>query len=159
MTLIPKVGILMGSQSDKVQMEKATQVLKDFDVPFEMKVLSAHRVPTHVAKYAQEAERRGLQVLIGGAGMAAHLAGTLAAHSTLPVIGVPLSSAAGLGGADALYATVQMPKGVPVATVAIDGAANAAFLAIQILSLQDKTLAQKFKKYREDQAKKILEDV
>lgn len=158
MTLIPKVGILMGSQSDKNMMEKAAQVLKDFDVPFEMKVLSAHRVPTHVAKYAQEAEKRGIQVLIGGAGMAAHLAGTLAAHSTLPVIGVPLSSVAGLGGADALYATVQMPKGVPVATVAIDGAANAAFLAIQILSLQDKPLAQKFKKYREDQVKKILED-
>lgn len=149
-----QVGILMGSQSDLSKMEKAAEVLKVFEVPHEMMVLSAHRLPDRVAEYAVSAEGRGLQVLIGGAGMANHLAGALAAHCTLPVIGVPLSGSA-LNGADALYATVQMPKGVPVATVAIDGAANAAYLAVEILSLQDAGLRAKLKKHRADERAKL----
>ncbi len=151
-----KVAILMGSQSDMAVMQKAADVLKEFGVEHEIKVLSAHRLPDHVAEYAKKAKERGIQVLIGGAGMAAHLCGALAAHSTLPVIGVPLTSQAGMGGVDALYSTVQMPKGVPVATVAIDGAANAAFLAIQILSLSDDSLAKKFQTYRKAEQEKLL---
>lgn len=151
-----KVAILMGSQSDMAVMQKAADVLKEFGVSHEMKVLSAHRLPDQVAEYAKKAKERGIQVLIGGAGMAAHLCGALAAHSTLPVIGVPLTSQAGMGGVDALYATVQMPKGVPVATVAIDGAANAAFLAIQILSLSDENLSKKFQAYRKAEQEKLL---
>lgn len=151
-----RVAILMGSQSDMSVMQKAADVLKEFGVPHEMKVLSAHRLPDQVAEYAKKAKERGIQVLIGGAGMAAHLCGALAAHSTLPVIGVPLTSQTGIGGVDALYATVQMPKGVPVATVAIDGAANAAFLAIQILGLSDESLAKKFQAYRKAEQEKLL---
>ena len=151
-----KVAILMGSQSDMAVMQKAADVLKEFGVSHEMKVLSAHRLPDHVAEYAKKAKERGVQILIGGAGMAAHLCGALAAHSTLPVIGVPLTSQPGMGGQDALFATVQMPKGVPVATVAIDGAANAAFLAIQILSLADESLAKKFQAYRKAEQEKLL---
>src|SRR5688572_24095340 len=124
----PWVGILMGSDSDKPVMEKAAKVLSEFGIPFEFKVLSAHRLPDAVAEYSITAESRGIEVLIAGAGMAAHLAGALAANTTLPVIGVPLASGS-LNGLDALLATVQMPSGVPVATVAIDGAANAAYLS------------------------------
>jgi len=119
------VGILMGSDSDLPVMEKAAEVLKRLGVPSEMEILSAHRLPEKTAGYAKTARDRGLEVLIAGAGMAAHLAGVLASHTTLPVIGVPLKSGA-LNGVDALYATVQMPSGIPVATVAIDGAINAA---------------------------------
>ena len=149
-----QVGILMGSQSDWAKMEKAAEVLKEFDVPFEMMVLSAHRLPDRVAEYARQAEARGLQILIAGAGMANHLAGALAANSTLPVIGVPLSGSA-LNGVDALYATVQMPKGVPVATVAIDGAANAAYLAVEILALQDEPLRARLKAHRQAERAKL----
>lgn len=149
-----KVAILMGSQSDLSKMEKAEEVLKGFKVPCERHVLSAHRLPDRVAEYAKQAEERGLQVIIAGAGMANHLAGTVAAHCTLPVIGVPLSGSA-LNGADALYATVQMPRGVPVATVAIDGAANAAYLAVEILSLNDEALRARLKKHRADERAKL----
>lgn len=152
----PKVAILMGSKSDMPVMTKASDVLKEFGIEHEMKVLSAHRLPTHVAEYATTAKSRGIEVLIGGAGMAAHLCGALAAHSTLPVIGVPLTSQVGLGGLDALLSTVQMPKGVPVATVAVDGAANAAFIAIQILALGDKEIAKKYDAYRKKQQDELL---
>ena len=148
------VAILMGSQTDLPKMEKAAEILKQFGVPHEMKVLSAHRLPDKVAEFAKTAEERGIRVLIAGAGMANHLAGALAANTTLPVIGVPLTGSA-LNGQDALYATVQMPKGVPVATVAIDGAANAGFLAVEILSLSDKTLSEKLKAHRKAEREKL----
>lgn len=146
--------ILMGSQSDMAKMEKAAEVLKAFGVPHEVKVLSAHRLPDKVAEFAKTAEQNGIRVLIAGAGMANHLAGALAANTTLPVIGVPLTGSA-LNGQDALYATVQMPKGVPVATVAIDGAANAAYLAVEILALSDKALADKLKAHRKAEREKL----
>ncbi len=149
-----RVGILMGSESDLSKMEKAAEVLKQFGVPHEMKVISAHRLPDRVAEYASSAEKRGIQVLIAGAGMANHLAGTLAARTTLPVIGVPLSGSA-LSGVDALYSTVQMPKGIPVATVAVDLAANAAFLAVEILALGDAKLGRKLKQYRQAERKRL----
>ena len=136
----PKVGILMGSESDLDKMQQASQVLEEMEVAYEMNILSAHRVPDLTAEYALSARKRGLEVIICGAGMAAHLAGAVAAQTTLPVIGVPLASGA-LSGVDALYATVQMPSGVPVATVAIDGAGNAGYLACQILAIWDEKLA------------------
>lgn len=148
------VAILMGSQSDMAKMEKAAEVLKQFEVPHEVKILSAHRLPDKVAEYAKTAEGNGIRVLIAGAGMANHLAGALAANTTLPVIGVPLTGSA-LNGQDALYATVQMPKGVPVATVTIDGAANAGFLAVEILALSDKALAKKLKAHRKAEREKL----
>src|SRR3989338_6789421 len=125
MTAKPSIGILMGSESDRPVMEKAAKVLEEFGVSFEFRAISAHRLPDEVAGYAIREESRGLEVLIAGAGMAAHLAGALASNTTLPVIGVPLTSGS-LGGLDALLSTVQMPPGVPVATVAVDGAQNAA---------------------------------
>ncbi|HMK76126.1 MAG TPA: 5-(carboxyamino)imidazole ribonucleotide mutase [Thermodesulfobacteriota bacterium] len=140
----PLVGILMGSESDLPIMEKAAEVLKEMGIPYEVEIRSAHRLPEKTALYAKTARKRGIEVLIAGAGMAAHLAGALASHTTLPVIGVPIKSGA-LDGADALYSTVQMPPGVPVATVGIDGAKNAAYLASEILSIKyseiDKRLA------------------
>ena len=148
------VAILMGSQTDLPKMEKAAEILKSFGVPHEMKVLSAHRLPDKVAEYAKGAQGRGTRVLIAGAGMANHLAGALAANTTLPVIGVPLTGSA-LNGADALYSTVQMPRGVPVATVAIDGAANAAFLAVEILALSDAGLREKLEAYRSSERAKL----
>ncbi|MBI3292199.1 MAG: 5-(carboxyamino)imidazole ribonucleotide mutase [Elusimicrobia bacterium] len=150
----PRVGILVGSQSDLPKMEKAADVLRTFGVPYELLVLSAHRLPDRVAEYAKQAEERGLQVLIAGAGMANHLAGILAAHGLLPVIGLPLSGSA-LHGVDALYSTVQMPSGVPVATVAIDGAANAAYLAVEILALADGQLKERLKKHRASERAKL----
>jgi len=151
----PLVGILMGSKSDLPVMEQAAQVLTEFGVPYEMRISSAHRLPEHTAEYAKGARERGLEVLIAGAGMSAHLAGALAANTTLPVIGVPLASGA-LGGADALYSTVQMPPGIPVATVAIDGARNAAYLACSILSVKYPDLAQKIEKFRVRSKKSFL---
>jgi 5-(carboxyamino)imidazole ribonucleotide mutase len=129
-----QVGIVMGSDSDMPVMSKAGEVLDRFDVEHEIQVMSAHRSPARVTSYAATAEERGLQVIIAGAGLAAHLPGVVAAHTVLPVVGVPLLSDA-LGGADALYSCVQMPPGVPVATVAVGGAKNAALLALQILSV------------------------
>ena len=137
----PLVGILMGSDSDWPVMEQAVKMLDIFGVACETRVLSAHRSPERVREYATTAASRGLNVLIAGAGGAAHLAGVLAAHTTLPVIGVPIESKS-LKGLDSLLSTVQMPKGVPVATVAIDGAANAAILAVQCLALGNATLQQ-----------------
>ncbi len=142
------VGILMGSDSDLTVMEKAAEVLKEMDVPFEMDISSAHRLPEKTINYAKTARQRGIEVLIAGAGMSAHLAGVLASHTTLPVIGVPIKSGA-LNGVDALYSTVQMPPGIPVATVGIDGAKNAAFLACEILSIKYPEIAKRLEDYRE----------
>src|SRR3990170_903580 len=136
----PLVGIVMGSESDMPTMEKAGVVLDRFDVPFEIEVMSAHRKPARVAEYASSAADRGIKVIIAGAGLAAHLPGVIAAHTHLPVIGVPLYNEA-LGGADALYSCVQMPPGVPVATVAIGGSKNAAVLAAQIIATGDEGVA------------------
>ena len=145
----PEVGILMGSESDRPRMEGASEVLKDLGVPHEVQVLSAHRSPAEVAAYAEGAACRGLRVLIAGAGMAAHLAGAVAARTVLPVIGVPLDGSPLLG-LDALLATVQMPPGVPVATVAVGsaGAKNAGYLAAQILALSNPELRQRLLAHR-----------
>jgi 5-(carboxyamino)imidazole ribonucleotide mutase len=150
----PLVGILMGSESDLLVMEKAAEVLKEMGIPYEMKISSAHRLPDKTAKYAKTARQRGIQVLIAGAGMAAHLAGVLASHTTLPVIGVPIKSGA-LNGADALYSTVQMPSGVPVATVGIDGAKNAAYLACEILSIKYPEIAKRLEDFRKGMRKEL----
>ncbi len=153
----PKVGILMGSKSDLELMKEAANLLDQFEVPYEIKVLSAHRSPDATRDYALSAEARGIAVLIGGAGAAAHLAGFLAAHSILPVIGVPIDSSP-LSGWDALVATVQMPAGVPVASMAIGkaGARNAGIFAIQILARQDKPLADKLREFRRKMAEELL---
>lgn len=152
----PLVGILMGSDSDLPVMEKAAEVLKEMGVPYELDISSAHRLPEKTAHYARTARERGLEVIIAGAGMAAHLAGVLAAHTTLPVIGVPLKSGA-LEGVDALYSTVQMPPGIPVATVGIDGAKNAAYLACEILSIKYPEVVKKLEEFRE-KVRKDLEE-
>ncbi len=153
----PKIGILMGSKSDADIMGESARILEEFGVPHEMKVLSAHRTPQETSEYAQSAEGRGIQALIAGAGYAAHLAGALAAHSTLPIIGVPLD-ASSLQGLDSLLSTVQMPKGIPVACMGIGkaGAINAALFAVQILARSDPALAQKLKGYREKMRQEIL---
>jgi len=143
-----KVAILMGSKKDMPKMESCATVLDSFSVPHEVHVMSAHRTPELVAEFASGARDNGIGVIICGAGKAAHLAGAVAAHSTLPIIGVPIA-AGGLGGVDALYSTVQMPTGIPVATVAIDSAANAAYLAVSILSLTDADLTHRLGVYRE----------
>jgi phosphoribosylaminoimidazole carboxylase PurE protein len=152
----PRVGILMGSDSDWEVMAATAERLDALGVPYEVTVTSAHRAPQRTAAYASEARGRGLQVLIAGAGLAAHLAGVLAAHTTLPVIGVPLESGA-LRGMDALLATVQMPPGVPVATVAIGkvGAENAAILAAQILALHDEPLAARLTAFKAELARQV----
>ena len=142
-----KVAVLMGSASDQAKMEPAAATLAEFGVEADVRVMSAHRTPAVVADFAGTARANGYAAIICGAGMAAHLAGAVAAHTTLPVIGVPLSGSA-LNGVDALYATVQMPKGIPVATVAIDGAMNAAMLAVQILAVTDGGLAAKLDERR-----------
>jgi 5-(carboxyamino)imidazole ribonucleotide mutase len=152
----PLVGILMGSESDLPVMEKAAEVLKEMGVSYEMDISSAHRLPEKTTQYARAARERGIEVLIAGAGMAAHLAGVLASHTTLPVIGVPIKSGA-LNGADALYSTVQMPPGVPVATVGIDGAKNAAYLACEILSIKYPQIVKKLKDFR-SRMKRSLEE-
>ena len=143
-----KVAILMGSEKDMGKMEPAADVLTEFGVEHEVLVMSAHRTPKAVAEFATQARANGYGAIICGAGKAAHLAGAVAAHSTLPVIGIPVAAGA-LGGVDALYATVQMPTGIPVATVAIDSSANAAYLAVAILSVSDAGLAAKLDAYRE----------
>lgn len=147
----PIVGIVLGSDSDLPVMEESARILRDFGVSYEMTIASAHRSPELAADYARTAEERGLAVIISGAGMAAHLPGVLAAYTCLPVIGVPLKGGA-LNGLDALYSIVQMPPGVPVAAVAVDGARNAALLAIQILSVKDEKLRQKFWEYKKELA-------
>lgn len=150
-----KVGIVMGSDSDLPVVKKAVDVLTSFGVPFEVHVFSAHRTPDEAAGFAATAREKGFGVLIAAAGMAAHLAGALAARTTLPVIGVPCKSAA-LDGIDALLSTVQMPSGIPVATVAIDGAANAALLSVQILALEEPELARALDEKRRRDAAAVL---
>ena len=150
-----KVAILMGSDSDFGVMSKAVSVLKEFGIPVEVHVYSAHRTPEKVAEFATNAKDNGFGVIIAGAGMAAALAGVVAGHTTLPVIGVPLKSNA-LEGVDALLSTVMMPSGIPVATVAIDGSKNAAYLAAQILAISDEELAKKVLESRQKQSAAVL---
>lgn len=151
-----KVGLVMGSDSDLPIVEKAVAILKSFEVPFEVHVYSAHRTPVEAREFTVNAKKNGFGVIIAFAGMAAHLAGAVAANTTLPVIGVPCKSS-NLDGMDALLSTVQMPTGIPVATVAINGGANAALLAAQMLALGDEGLAQKLDKKRVADAKAVLE--
>ncbi|MCQ2198825.1 MAG: 5-(carboxyamino)imidazole ribonucleotide mutase [Paludibacteraceae bacterium] len=150
----PKVSIIMGSTSDLPIMEKAAKVLDQFEIPFEMNALSAHRTPSEVEDFAKNAAGRGVKVVIAAAGMAAALPGVIAAQTTLPVIGVPINST--LDGMDALLSIVQMPPGIPVATVGINGAMNAGLLAVQMLSLSDDELAKKFAEYKSSLKEKIV---
>ena len=150
----PTVSIIMGSTSDLPVMEKAAQLLNDFHIPFEMNALSAHRTPEAVEEFARNAAPRGIKVIIAAAGMAAALPGVIAANTNLPVIGVPVKGAV-LDGTDALYSIVQMPPGIPVATVAINGAMNAAILAVQMLALGDDGLARALADYKEGLKQKI----
>ncbi len=152
----PVVGIVMGSASDYETMDQAARVLQEFGVPYEVTIASAHRSPARVEAYAKDAEARGIRVIIAGAGGAAHLAGVLAGRTVLPVIGVPLAGPA-LGGLDALLSTVQMPGGVPVATVGIGGARNAALLAIQVLATADAALRERYRVYKERLAREVEE--
>ena len=150
-----KVGILMGSDSDLPVVEKAIDTLKSFGVPYEVHVYSAHRTPQHVHEFTAQARENGFGVLIAAAGKAAHLAGSVAAGTTLPVIGIPIKSST-LDGLDALLSTVQMPGGIPVATVAIDGAQNAALLAVQMRGIEDPEIAAKLNAQRAEAAEKVL---
>ena len=152
--MTPQVSIIMGSVSDLPVMNKAAQFLDEMEIPFEMNALSAHRTPEEVERFARGAEGRGLRVIITAAGMAAHLCGVIASMTTLPVVGVPI--AASLDGIDALLAIVQMPPGIPVATVGINGAQNAAILAAQMLALSDAALARRLADYKEGLKKKIV---
>ena len=149
-----EVAIIMGSDSDLGVMKEAAIVLKQFGVEYEVAILSAHRLPKDTAEFALTAKARSLKVIIAGAGGAAHLAGVIAANTTIPVIGVPIMSQA-MGGVDALYSTVQMPKGIPVATVAINGAANAGLLAISILALGNPELSKRIIEYRVNMAEEV----
>jgi len=151
-----KVCVVMGSDSDLPVVREAIDTLKAFSVPFEVRVMSAHRTPEAAAAFSSGARQAGFGVIIAAAGKAAHLAGILAAHTTLPVIGLPIKSST-LDGLDALLSTVQMPAGIPVATVAIDGAKNAALLAAQILSLSDSSLADALTRYKEKMARDVQE--
>ena len=152
--MVPKVSIIMGSTSDLPVMEKAARVLDEMEIPFEMNALSAHRTPQEVEQFACDAEGRGLRVIIAGAGMAAALPGVIAANTTLPVIGVPIKGM--LDGLDALLSIVQMPPGIPVATVGVNGAQNAALLAVEMLALGDKDLADRLKGYKQGLKEKIV---
>ncbi len=151
----PLVGVIMGSISDWEHMKGASEILKEFGVPHENKVVSAHRTPELMFEYARSAEERGIEVIIAGAGGAAHLPGMVASLTTLPVIGVPVPSKH-LSGVDSLYSIVQMPAGVPVATVAIGNSTNAGLLAVRILSIKYPELSEKLKEYREKLRKKVL---
>ncbi len=151
-----KIGIVMGSDSDLPIVKKAIDTLTEFGVPFEVHVYSAHRTPVEAKEFSANARANGFGAIIAAAGMAAHLAGAIAANTTLPVIGIPISSK-NLGGMEALLATVQMPSGIPVATVAIDGAANAALLAIQMLAIENKELAEKLDAKRRAATETVLE--
>ena len=151
-----KVGIVMGSDSDLPVIEKAVRILRELEIPFEAHVYSAHRTPLEARDFAVSAREKGFGVIIAAAGMAAHLAGAIAANTTLPVIGIPIKSA-GLGGLDALLSTVQMPSGIPVATVAVDGGTNAAMLALEILSVYDCAVADKLQSARSANRAKVLQ--
>jgi 5-(carboxyamino)imidazole ribonucleotide mutase len=150
----PKVSIIMGSTSDLDVMAKAAQLLDEFEIPFEMNALSAHRTPDEVEKFAKSAKDRGVKVIIAGAGMAAHLPGVIAAMTSLPVIGVPIK--ASLEGFDSILSIVQMPPGIPVATVAVNGAMNAGILAVQMMATGDAELMQKMIQYKESLKQKIV---
>ncbi len=150
----PLVSIIMGSTSDMPVLEKAAKLLDEFEIPFEINALSAHRTPEQVTEFAKNAQSRGLKVIIAAAGMAAHLPGVIAAQTTVPVIGVPIKS--DLEGMDALLAIVQMPPGIPVATVGINAGLNAAILAVQMLSLTDAHIAERFAAYKGSLAQKIV---
>ncbi len=151
-----KVAVIMGSDSDFPVVSPAIKRLKNFGIPVEVRVMSAHRTPDAAAEFSKNAKAEGFGVIIAAAGKAAHLGGVLAAHTTLPVIGIPVKSST-LDGLDALLATVQMPAGIPVATVAIDGAENAAILAVQMLALSEPSLAEALEKMKKDMAEKVLE--
>ena len=151
-----KVGIIMGSDSDLPIIKKATDMLKSLDIPFEVHIYSAHRTPVEAAEFAKSAKQNGFGALICAAGMAAHLAGAIAANTVLPVIGIPCKSS-NLDGMDALLSTVQMPSGIPVATVAVNGAKNAALLACQILAVEDKELQEKLDNDRKSSADTVLQ--
>ena len=152
-----KVGIIMGSDSDLPIIKKATDTLKSLDIPFEVHIYSAHRTPVEARDFAVNARSAGFGVIIAAAGMAAHLAGAIAANTTLPVIGIPMKSTTFSNGIDALLSTVQMPSGIPVATVAVDGAVNAALLSIEILAVTDADLAEKLEAKRKADAEKVLQ--
>lgn len=151
-----KVAVIMGSDSDLPIVEKGIKVLADYGIPYEVHVYSAHRTPLECAEFVKSAEECGFGVIIGAAGMAAHLAGAIAANTTLPVIGIPISCK-NTGGVDALWSTVQMPSGIPVATVAIDGAANAAHLAAEIIAVSDSELSERIKEMRRNAYLTVLE--
>ena len=151
-----KIGIVMGSDSDMPVVSKALDTLNELGVPYEVHIYSAHRTPEEAKAFAERAREAGLGAIIAAAGKAAHLAGAIAANTTLPVIGIPVKSST-LDGLDALLSTVQMPSGIPVATVAIDGAANAALLAVQMLAIEDEALALKLSEQRKANAQKVLE--
>ena len=151
-----KVAIIMGSDSDLPVVKDAVKELKKFNVPYEVHVMSAHRTPEQASEFSKNAVKNGFGVIISAAGKAAHLGGVLAAHTILPVIGIPIKSST-LDGLDALLATVQMPKGIPVATVAIDGAGNAGILAVQMLALSDPELAKKLETMKKDMADAVVE--
>lgn len=151
-----KVGIIMGSDSDLPIIKKATDMLESLGIPFEVHIYSAHRTPVEARDFSVNARKNGFGAIIAAAGMAAHLAGAIAANTTIPVIGIPCKSS-NLDGIDALLSTVQMPTGIPVATVAINGGANAALLAAQIIAVEDKELAEKLDAKRKSDAEKVLE--
>lgn len=151
-----KIAVIMGSDSDLPVVKKAIVVLEEFNAPYEVHIFSAHRTPNEAAEFSQNARENGFGAIIAAAGMAAHLAGAIAANTTLPVVGIPISSG-GLGGIDALFSTVQMPTGIPVATVAVNGAANAAFLCLQMLAISDEKLAEKILEKRKNDSKAVLE--
>ena len=153
-----KVGIIMGSKSDYQVMNEAAKVLEDFDIEYEINIVSAHRTPEKMMDYSKKAHLNGISVIIAGAGGAAHLPGMVASNSSLPVIGVPIKSRNSIDGWDSVLSILQMPAGIPVATVALDGAKNAGILAAQILSVSDKNLSEKIKQYKTDLADKVLKD-
>jgi 5-(carboxyamino)imidazole ribonucleotide mutase len=155
----PQIGIIMGSESDMEVMKGAAEILNKFGVQFEMTIVSAHRTPDRMADYAKKASRRGLKVIIAGAGGAAHLPGMVAAYTVLPVIGVPVKSSNSIDGWDSVLSILQMPTGVPVATVSLNGAKNAAILATQILATSDQGLANKLSDYKTELNNQVLEMV
>lgn len=155
----PQVGIVMGSNSDLSVMEAAAEMLKEFGVAYELTIVSAHRTPERMADYAKTARERGLKVVIAGAGGAAHLPGMLAAHTTLPVIGVPIKASISLDGWDSILSILQMPKGIPVATVALDAAANAGILATEIIATADASVAKKLATYKKSTLKGKVDEM
>ena len=154
-----QVGIIMGSDSDLKIMEDAAKVLKKFDVEFELTIVSAHRTPLRMVEYATTAKDKGFKVIIAGAGGAAHLPGMVASLTILPVIGVPIKSSNSIDGWDSILSMLQMPKGVPVATVALDGAKNAAILAVEILAISDENLSEKLLEFKKNMQEEIMEKV